>query len=167
MQTHLIFECKQNLQLSLFFIRKHYSGCSPYLCEKRFYLAEQIEPFSTGLLLRKKLRIAYCLNEKRFYVADIRQNLFFPRENCEKKIEPIHFGCFELWKIASIKYKQLKCNLRIGKLIHPKISKNKNLSIEPFYPRVANQSQKKRKLNIKIAHQINKNRQIINSKIIA
>ena len=36
------------------------------------YLAEQIEPFSTGLLLRKKLRIAYCLNEKSFYIADIR-----------------------------------------------------------------------------------------------
>ena len=118
-------------------IRKHYSGYSPYLCEKRFYLAEQIEPFSTGLLLRKKLRIAYCLNEKRFYVADIRQNLFFPRENCEKEIEPIYFGCFELWKIASIKYKQLKCNLCIDKLIHAKISKNQNLSIEPFYPRVA------------------------------
>ena len=32
----------------------------------------------------------------------------------------------------------LKCNLCINKLIHAKISKNENLSIEPFYPRVAN-----------------------------
>ena len=67
---------------------------------------------------------------------------FFPRENCEKEIEPIYFGdrtnlFIMLWKIASIKYKQLKCILCIDKLIHAKISKNKNLSIEPFYPRVA------------------------------
>ena len=62
----------ESLTIFFFFIRKHHSGYSPYLCEKRFYLAEKIEPFSTGLLLRKKLRIAYCLNEKRFYVADIR-----------------------------------------------------------------------------------------------
>ena len=51
-------------------------------------------------------------------------------------MEPIYFGCFELWRIASIKYNQLKHNLCIDKLIHAKISKNKNLSIEPFYPRV-------------------------------
>ena len=51
-------------------------------------------------------------------------------------MEPIYFGCFELWRIASIKYNQLKHNLCIDKLIHAKISKNKNLSIELFYPRV-------------------------------
>ena len=69
-------------------------------------------------------------------------------------MEPIYFGCFELWRIASIKYNQLKHNLCIDKLIHAKISKNKNLSIEPFYPRVTRyqslSEQEKKKKSVSI-----------------
>ena len=40
-------------------------------------------------------------------------------------------------------YSPYLCNLCIDRLIHAKMSKNKNLSIEPFYPKVANSKGRK------------------------